>query len=69
VNPFVQRQLAPNPPQTEPYYSFIWGNFDLPNGFGITAWTVFELPDGVKPTQLRWTAVDTVFVRFFPFGS
>jgi len=69
VNPFVQRQLAPNPPQTEPYYNFIWGNFELPNGFGVTAWTIFELPDGVKPTQLRWTAVDTVFVRFFPFGS
>ena len=66
-NPFIDRELAPNIPQGEGLYSFIWGPFELPNGFGITAWAIFDVPEEIEPAQFRWATVETVFVRFFPF--
>jgi hypothetical protein len=64
VNPFKSRELAPSKPRTEPAYTFIWGNFELQNGYGIRAAALFEVPKDAKPAQFRWDTVDTVYVRF-----
>jgi len=64
VNPFKSRELVPSKPRTELYYTFIWGNFELQNGYGIRAAALFEVPKDAKPTQFRWDTVDTVYVRF-----
>jgi hypothetical protein len=64
VDPFKNRQLSPNVPNNEPYAIFVWGPFDIQKEFGVTACALFEVPASVKPTQFRWDAVETVFVRF-----
>lgn len=64
LNPFKVRELAPTKPQTEPFYTFIWGNFTIPETYGIRAWAVFEVPPEIQPAQFRWDTVDTVYVRF-----
>jgi hypothetical protein len=66
IDPFKpeSRELAPTVPRTEGLRELIWGNFELKQGFGIRAVTIFEVPPTAKPSQLRWDTVDTVFVRF-----
>jgi hypothetical protein len=64
VNPFSQREIAPNKPQTEPFYYLIWKDFNIPLDYGIRGIAIFEVPKDVVATQFRWEAVDTVFVRF-----
>ena len=66
--------LAPNVPATQPYYycnpappqevTFIWGRFDLERTFGIRGLTMFDVPRGLEYSQLRWRAIEAVFVRF-----
>ena len=68
--------LAPNPPATQPYYycspapplpervEFVWGPFDLERNFGIRGLTLFDVPRGLEYSQLRWRAIEAVFVRF-----
>lgn len=67
LNPFgPTRRLEPNLPSTEELRLFIWGEFEIPKGNSIEAWTVFEIPPDVMAYQLRWNAVETVFVPFYP---
>ena len=69
LNPFGEsRRLSPNLPSGEELHQFIWGNFEIPKGNGIEAWTVFDIPKDVEPYQLRWRALETIFVPFFPIG-
>ncbi|MEE9285887.1 MAG: hypothetical protein V3V35_09200 [Dehalococcoidia bacterium] len=68
INPFESRELAPNPPQGEPLGVFIWGNFEIAQGYAIRAWALFEVPEDIEPSQFRWDTVETVFVRDVPFN-
>ena len=64
INPFEQRELDPNPPANQPFYQFIWGQFELERTFGVTGVALFDVPRDVKFNQLRWRAIEAVFVRF-----
>lgn len=78
INPFDADagfvQLAPNPPATQPYYycnpappqkvEFVWGPFDLERTFAVRGLTLFDVPRGLEYSQLRWRAIEAVFVRF-----
>ena len=68
INPFKSRQLAPNVPQAEQLFTFIWGNRggEIPLGSGLIAWTLFDVPSDIIPSQFRWDEVETVPVNFFP---
>lgn len=66
VNPFTSRQLAPNVPLNEPLFTFIWGEFEVLKNQAIEAWTLFDVPADITPSQFRWNTVETVVVRFFP---
>ena len=69
LNPFGEsRRLEPNPPAGWASLQFIWGNFEIPKEHSIEAWTVFEIPKDVEPYQMRWRALETIFVPFFPIG-
>ena len=64
INPFEQRELEPNPPADEPFYLFFWGQFELQRRFGVSGAAIFDVPRDVKFEQLRWRAIEAVFVRF-----
>ena len=67
LNPFGERRrLSPSPPNNEELRQFIWGVFEIPLNNAITAWAVFDVPKDVEPYQLRWNALETIFVPFFP---
>lgn len=66
LNPFGDtRRLSPTLPSKEVPYQFIWGPFDLAEGYSIEAWAVFDIPKDVTPWQFRWNPVETVFVPFY----
>lgn len=74
LNPFGEtRRLVPNPPNDWEPHQFIWSrspsDFEIPRGNSITAWAVFDVPKGIQPHQLRWHALETIFVPFYPIGS
>ncbi len=64
IDPFKNRELAPNVPNNEGLYTWVWGPFDIQKEFGVTGWALFEVPKDTKATQFRWDAVETIFVRF-----
>jgi plastocyanin len=43
---------------------FLEGPFELPKGFGIDGWMVFEVPEGTQFRDIRWRAGDSITVRF-----
>lgn len=70
VNPFGERRrLEPNLPAGSELWQFIWRDFEIPKGNSIEAWTIFEIPATVQPNQIRWNAVETVFVPFYPIEA
>jgi acyl carrier protein len=60
-------ELAPNVPADREPLDTMWGRYELPNTFAIRAWSFFEIPGDILPTQLRWSNVNTIFVRWTPF--
>jgi len=64
VDPFKNSELSPSVPNNEGLYTWVWGQFDIQKEFGVTGWALFEVPKDLKPTQLRWDTVETIFVRF-----
>ena len=64
INPFEQRELDPNPPANQPFYQFVWGQFELQRTFGVRGVALFDVPRDVEMDQLRWRAIEAVFVRF-----
>ena len=61
LNPYERRVPLDAPPAAlSPHLPFLWGPSDLPQGFNITGWMVFELPDGVEIVRLEWEQVDTL---------
>lgn len=66
LDPFGEsRRLTPTLPSKETLYQFIWKSFDLPEGYSIEAWCVFNVAKDVFPWQFRWNPVETVFVPFY----
>lgn len=41
---------------------FLVGDFELPQGFSIDGWMVFEAPRGTKFRHIRWQAGDTLTI-------
>ena len=66
INPFASPVLSPNVPNKEPVLDVMWGPNEFPQGFGIIAWTMFDLPPNTVPMEIRWAAVDIIFARFQP---
>jgi hypothetical protein len=67
IDPFGDLELAPNVPADREPLDTMWGSYELPNTFAIRAWSFFEIPGDILPTQLRWSNVNTIFVRWTPF--
>lgn len=66
LNPFgAERRLSPAKPAEEQWFQFIWGKFEIPKDNSIIAWVVFDVPETVEPSQMRWNALETVFVPFY----
>ena len=66
LNPFgEERRLSPAKPANAKFFQFIWGKFEIPKDNSIVAWLVFDVPKDVEPNQLRWNALETVFVPFY----
>ena len=64
INPFANPVLAPNVPKNDPPLDVMWGPNEFPQGFGIIAWAMFDLPKDTVPMEIRWGAVDIIFARF-----
>ena len=59
----VQVVSGPHPTEDR-FVPFITGSAELPQGFSITGWIVFEVPKGIKLREIRWEAGgDVVFIR------
>ena len=70
LNPFGEtRRLEPTLPSKESPIQFIWGPFEMQQGFSIEAYAVFDVAKNIKPWQFRWNPVETVFVPFFPLTT
>ncbi len=67
IDPFLGLELAPNVPADREALDVMWGPYELANTFAVRAWTFFEIPGDVLPTQLRWSNVNTIFVRWLEF--
>ncbi|MBI4233923.1 MAG: hypothetical protein HY686_05720 [Chloroflexi bacterium] len=65
LNPLEQRQTVEQPPRSEgQVFPFLWGAFDLPQGYQVEGWLVFEVPQGFQAGQLVWEQADTIYARF-----
>jgi len=65
---------TPNPPNWDPRNvrlidvgapegkGFLVGDFELPQGFSIEGWILFEAPRGTKFRHIRWQAGDTITI-------
>ena len=65
---------TPNPPKWDPRnvrtidvgapesQGFLVGEFELPQGFSIDGWILFEAPRGTKFRHIRWQAGDTITI-------
>jgi hypothetical protein len=65
---------TPNPPQWDPRnvraidvgvpegQGFLAGEFELPKGFSIDGWILFEAPRGTEFRHIRWQAGDTITI-------
>ena len=65
---------VPNPPNWDPRnvrlidvsapegQGFLAGDFELPQGFAIDGWMLFEAPRGTKFRHIRWQAGDTITI-------
>jgi hypothetical protein len=64
VDPFGdKREEADSTSSTLNKYSpFLWGNFELRQGYQIEGWLIFELPNDNPPTALRWDTGDTIIL-------
>ena len=53
----AETRYAPDP-------GFIAGTLELPQGYSVVAWTVFEVPKATPIRTLRWDAGgDTIYIR------
>ena len=68
LNPFGEtRRLSPDIPANEVLFQpLIWGKFEIPRGNSIQGWLLFDVPASISPYELRWKAVEPIFVSFFP---
>lgn len=44
------------------YAPFLWGNFELRQGYQIEGWLIFEVPNDKPPVALRWDSGDTIIL-------
>jgi hypothetical protein len=59
------RQEAPGPVQPEGVYlPFLWGKIDLPQGYQVQGWMLFEVPKGTVITLFGWEQADPIRIRF-----
>ena len=51
-------------PEADPedglFNPFLWGSIELPQGFQVSGWMLFEVPPGANPTRLRWEEADNI---------
>jgi hypothetical protein len=65
INPLEQRSRVDEAGRLEDrFVPFIWGPLELPKGWGVSGWVVFEVPKGLEFVQLVWDAGDTIYIRF-----
>lgn len=64
LDPTVVGKLAPNVPRKQEVLPVMWGPADMPQGYGIIAWSFYEIPNNVIPTKVRWDQVDIIFVPY-----
>ena len=50
--------------QEEREIEFLEGSFDLPKGFSLDGWMIFDVPEGTEIKSLRWRAGDSITIRF-----
>ena len=43
---------------------FLEGSFDIPRGYSVDGWMVFEIPKDTEIKNLRWRAGDSITIRF-----
>ena len=64
INPFGdnRKQISTAPTDSEPLSPFIWGQFELQQGYGVTGWVLFEVPKDTKAATVRGDEVDTISI-------
>ncbi len=45
-------------------WQFLEGPFELPKGYGVDGWMIFEVPEGTEFRDIRWRAGDSITVSF-----
>lgn len=58
------RVVETSHPNEDLFVPFISGSMELPQGFSVDGWIVFEVPKGIKLKEMRWEAGgDVIFIR------
>ena len=50
-------------PSENLFVPFIAGSVELPQGYSVVGWIVFEVPNGTRLREMRWEAGDIVYIR------
>ena len=57
-------QAASEVPEADPedgqYNPFLWGSIELPQGFQVSGWMLFEVPPDRNLARLRWEETDNI---------
>ncbi|MBI2873102.1 MAG: hypothetical protein HYY00_07960 [Chloroflexi bacterium] len=56
------QEVEETPSEENRYAPFIWGSFDLVQGYQVDGWMVFEVPPTETAGRLRWDTGDTVYL-------
>ena len=63
VDPYTQREPLDQPPQDGGrYLPLLWGVVNVPRGYQIEGWVVFEIPSGFTPYGFHWEQADSIRV-------
>ncbi len=63
VDPYTQRsELAEPPSDGAKFLPLLWNVVEVPQGFQIEGWVVFEIPEDFEVYQFNWEQADTIRV-------
>lgn len=61
LDPLTQRQAVPSPLEGEGEFTpFLWGHQEVPQGYQVEGWMVFQVPRGTRIARVVWDETDYI---------
>jgi hypothetical protein len=63
VDPYTQREALDQPPPAPgKFFPFLWGVVNVPQGYQVEGWLLFEIPEAFKAYEFNWEQADSIRV-------